>query len=225
MAMHEDEERLADIFAKIARIPEAKLKKALTENNIRDILSNPALLEPTPLEYERIQMLQKFRKLYSLLEYFEQKYTIRTPEDAAAFLRPTLSDRDCEIVVGVMLDRRNAVIKQLTISEGTLGEAKLEPRKIARAAIIYNASAVILAHNHPSGNASPSQLDIDATQQVSDTMSKLGIAVLDHIVIGNPDFTSLRQLGVMPTSPKVNERCGSYGMSHSKMRDSSKRRR
>lgn len=210
MAMYEDEQRLADIFSKVAKIPEAKMKQALTDNNIREILINPVLLEPTPAEYERILMLQEFRKLYKLLEYFEQKYTIRTPEDAAAFLQPILSDRDCEIVVGVMLDRRNAVIKQLTISEGTLGEATLEPRKIARAAIIYNASAVILAHNHPSGNAHPSQLDIDATQQVSDTMSKLGISVLDHIVIGKPDFVSLRQLGMMPASVKVNEKSRKY---------------
>lgn len=210
MTIHDDERRLAAIFAKVARIPEAKLKKALAENNIRDILRNPALLEPTPAEFERIQTLQEFRKLYTMLEHFEQKYKINSPEDAAVFLQPTLSDQDNEVVVGLMLDKRNNVIKQLNIGEGTLGEAMIDPRKIAKAAIIYNANAVILAHNHPSGNAEPSQCDIDATYKVSVSLSGFGIHVLDHIIIGRPDFSSLRQLGMMPTQAKVSEKSRKY---------------
>jgi len=211
MSMREDEQRLSDIFAKVSRIPENKIQKALAEHNIRDVLNNPLLLNPTPAEYERILQLQEFRKLYAMLEHFEAKYKIHTPADAAAYLQPTLADRDYEVVVGIMLDKRNSVIKQLTLSEGSLGEATIDPRKVARAAIIYNASSVILAHNHPSGNAEPSQLDIDATRIVSDSLSGLGIHILDHIVIGRPDFTSLRQLGMMPASVKVTEKSRKYG--------------
>jgi DNA repair protein RadC len=210
MTVHDDERRLAEIFAKVARIPDSKMARALTENNIRDILRNPVLLEPTPAEFERIQTLQEFRKQYTLLEHFEEKYKILSPADAAAFLQPTLSDQEYEMVVGLMLDKRNTVIKQLKISEGSLGEAFIEPRKIAKAAIIYNANTVILAHNHPSGNAEPSQSDIDTTRQLSDALSGLGIHVLDHIVIGRPDFTSLRQLGMMPSPAKVNEKSQKY---------------
>jgi DNA repair protein RadC len=210
MSMREDEQRLADIFAKVSRIPDVKLNKALTEHNIRDVLNNPLLLNPTPAEYDRIMQLQEFRKLYTMLEHFEAKYKIHTPADAAAYLQPSLADRDYEVVVGIMLDKRNSVIKQLTLSEGSLGEATIDPRKVARAAIIYNASSVILAHNHPSGNAEPSQLDIDATRNISDSLSGLGIHILDHIVIGRPDFTSLRQLGMMPASVKVAEKTRKY---------------
>ena len=210
MSMREDEQILADIFAKVSRIPETKINQTLAEHNIRDVLNNPLLLNPTPAEYERILQLQEFRKLYTVLEHFETKYKIHTPADAAAYLQPTLADRDYEVVVGIMLDKRNSVIKQLTLSEGSLGEATIDPRKVARAAIIYNASSVILAHNHPSGNAEPSQLDIDATRIVSDSLSGLGIQILDHIVIGRPDFTSLRQLGMMPASVKVTEKTRKY---------------
>jgi hypothetical protein len=79
MSMRDDERRLADLFQKIARIPKEKLDQALTENNIRFILANPALLLPTPAELDRILALQKFRNLYTTLDHFEKKYQIRTP--------------------------------------------------------------------------------------------------------------------------------------------------
>lgn len=205
MSMHDDEQRLTEIFIKIARIPKEKIDRALAENNIRDILRNPALLEPTPAELDRIFLLQEFRKLYSTLDHFEKKYQIRTPLDAVAFLQPTLADREFEIVVGLMLDTRNNVIKQMTIGEGTLDSAVIQPRKLAKDAILYNAKSVILAHNHPSGDSNPSQDDIDTTKQFTSVLSGLGIMVMDHIVIGNNSYSSLKEMGVFPNASSIRE--------------------
>lgn len=210
MSMHEDEQRLADLFMKVAKIPKDKLEKALAENNIRDILVNPALLSPTNMELERIITLQEFRKLYTSLDYFEQKYQIKSPTDAAAYLQPTLADRDYEIAVGLMLDTRNHVIKQLIIGEGTLDSATIQPRKLAKDALLYNAKSVILAHNHPSGDPHPSKEDIDTTRIISEILSGLGIAVMDHIVIGKNDFSSLKQMDMLPKSSKVSEKRNVY---------------
>jgi len=203
--MHDDEQRLTEIFIKIARIPREKIDRALAENNIRDILRNPALLEPTPAELDRIFLLQEFRKLYSTLDHFEKKYQIRTPMDAVAFLQPTLADREFEIVVGLMLDTRNNVIKQMTIGEGTLDSAVIQPRKLAKDAILYNAKSVILAHNHPSGDSNPSQDDIDTTKQFTSVLSGLGILVMDHIVIGKNSYSSLKEMGVFPNASSIRE--------------------
>lgn len=205
MSMHDDEQRLTEIFIKIARIPKEKIDRALAENNIRDILRNPALLEPTPAELDRIFLLQEFRKLYSTLDHFEKKYQIRTPLDAVAFLQPTLADREFEIVVGLMLDTRNNVIKQMTIGEGTLDSAVIQPRKLAKDAILYNAKSVILAHNHPSGDSNPSQDDIDTTKQFTSVLSGLGILVMDHIVIGKNSYSSLKEMGVFPNANSIRE--------------------
>lgn len=205
MSMHDDEQRLTEIFIKIARIPKEKIDRALAENNIRDILRNPALLEPTPAELDRIFLLQEFRKLYSTLDHFEKKYQIRTPLDAVAFLQPTLADREFEIVVGLMLDTRNNVIKQMTIGEGTLDSAVIQPRKLAKDAILYNAKSVILAHNHPSGDSNPSQDDIDTTKQFTSVLSGLGILVMDHIVIGKNSYSSLKEMGVFPNASSIRE--------------------
>ncbi|MEA4890769.1 MAG: JAB domain-containing protein [Clostridiaceae bacterium] len=205
MLMYDDERRLAELFMKVARIPKEKLDRALIDNNIRDILRNPALLEPTPGELDRILLLQEFRKLYSTLDHFEKKYQIRTPTDAVAFLQPTLADREFEIVVGLMLDTRNNVIKQMTIGEGTLDSAVIQPRKLAKDAILYNAKSVILAHNHPSGDSNPSQDDINTTKQFTSVLSGLGIMVMDHIVIGKNSYSSLKEMGVFPDAGSIRE--------------------
>ena len=210
MSMHEDEQKLADLFMKVAKIPKEKLDKALAENNIREILINPALLSPTPGEIERILALQEFRKLYIALDHFEKRYQIRTPMDAAAYLQPTLADREFEIVVGLMLDTRNNVIKQLTLGEGTLDAAIIQPRKLAKDALLYNAKSVILAHNHPSGDPKPSQEDIETTRLFSNALAGLDIMVMDHIVIGKNDFASLKQMGIFPDTAKVSEKRSVY---------------
>ena len=210
MSMREDEQRLTDLFIKVARIPKDKLDQTLIENNIREIIANPILLSPTPTELDRILALQEFRKLYMALDYFEKRYQIRTPMDAVAYLQPTLADREFEIVVGLMMDTRNNVIKQMTIGEGTLDSAVIQPRKLAKDAILYNAKSVILAHNHPSGDPKPSQEDIETTRQFSNSLAGLGIMVMDHIIIGKNDFSSLKQMGILPEATKVGEKRSLY---------------
>ena len=211
MPMREDERRLADLFLQITKIPKEKLESALEENNIRQILINPALLSPTASQLSRIQTLQEFRSLYITLDHFEKKYQICGPSDAAAYLRPTLADREYEIAVGLLLDTRNNVIKQLTLGEGTLDSAVTSTRKLAKGAILYNAKSVILAHNHPSGNSKPSRDDIETTKKFAESLAGLEIQIIDHIIIGDNSFVSMKELGVMPETSSVRERKGKYG--------------
>jgi len=200
MPMREDERRLADLFLQITKIPKEKLEAALEENNIRQILLNPALLSPTTSQLSRIQTLQEF----------EKKYQICGPSDAAAYLRPTLANREFEIAVGLLLDTRNNVIKQLTLGEGTLDSAVTSTRKLAKGAILYNAKSVILAHNHPSGNSKPSRDDIETTKKFAESLAGLEIQIIDHIIIGDNSFVSMKELGVMPVASALSERHGKY---------------
>jgi len=210
MQMRDDERRLADLFLQITKIPKEKFEKALTENNIRQIIVNPALLSPTVSQLSRIQTLQEFRSLYTTLDHFEKKYQICRPSDAAAYLRPTLADREYEIAVGLLLDTRNNVIKQLTLGEGTLDSAVTSTRKLAKGAILYNAKSVILAHNHPSGNSKPSRDDIETTKKFAESLAGLEIQIIDHIIIGDNSFVSMKELGVMPVASALSERHGKY---------------
>lgn len=216
-SIDKDKQRLAELFASVARIPKAKMEKALKENDIRDLIKNPGLLSPTIAEVERIELLQEYRQLYATLSHFEKKYQIKTPEDAAIYLEPTLGERDYEVVVSLLLDTRNNVIKQLVVADGQLDSAFINPRKIVRDALLYNAKAMILAHNHPSGDPKPSPDDMNSTQNLTSIMGSIGITVLDHIVIGRNDFASMKQLGMFPgMQQSIREQDVTYGMRSSR---------
>ena len=94
------------------------------------------------------------------------------------------------------LDRKNRLIKD-DVTEGTVDHVPVYPREIARKALLLDASSVILAHNHPSGDPTPSTADIEMTQQVVAALKAWEIPVHDHFIIGSERTTSLRQLGLM----------------------------
>jgi len=101
----------------------------------------------------------------------------------------------------VLLNVRRRLIKAIKISQGTLDALLVHPREVFRAAIIYNAAALAVAHNHNSGNSSPSEADIRVTRDLIRAGQLLRIEVVDHVILGsrtleNPkDYASLRELG------------------------------
>jgi len=116
-------------------------------------------------------------------EPYERRHQAR---DAAALV-PTLrwlSDEETERFVCVYLDGRNRVITSSVVSVGTLTASLVHPREVFRLAIALNAAAVVLAHNHPSGDPAPSPEDVALTARLREAGTLLGIRVLDHIVMG-----------------------------------------
>ena len=95
------------------------------------------------------------------------------------------------------LDSKNRLIRDELMSEGTIDEAALYAREVIRRAIDLKSSAIILVHNHPSGDASPSRADIDVTRAIADAGRRLGIALHDHIIIAAGGHTSLRAQGLI----------------------------
>ena len=94
--------------------------------------------------------------------------------------------KDKEIVLVLLLDAQCHLIKPVEISTGTLNESIAHPRDILRPAVIHNAYGFILAHNHPSGDPTPSQADNALTKRIQESAQLLGIRFLDHIIIGKP---------------------------------------
>ena len=95
------------------------------------------------------------------------------------------------------LDTKNKVIGVLTISTGSLNASIIHPRDVSQRAILSNAATVILVHNHPSGDPTPSPEDMELTRKLVEAGKMLDIAVLDHVVIGEGWFISLKKCGVM----------------------------
>ena len=95
------------------------------------------------------------------------------------------------------LDKRNNLIADEVLAEGTVDHTPVYPREVLRRAIELHATGCILVHNHPSGDATPSRADIDMTKQVAEGCNLLGIAVHDHVIISRDGHSSLRGLGLM----------------------------
>jgi DNA repair protein RadC len=122
---------------------------------------------------------------------------VARPEDAAALVIPFLIGRDREHCLLVTLDVKHRLIGVQTVSVGTADHTFMAPREVFRDALLAGASAVFVAHNHPSGDSTPSADDRQITRRLAQAGAVLGVDLLDHLVIGDPEWVSLARLGVL----------------------------
>jgi DNA repair protein RadC len=123
--------------------------------------------------------------------------TIRSPESVANLMREELRYLQKEHFVCLFLNTKNHVIGQETLSMGSLNASIVHPREVFRAAIKRSSASIICVHNHPSGDPTPSPEDIQLTHRLVEAGSIIGIEVLDHIIIGDFKFVSLKEQGFM----------------------------
>lgn len=127
----------------------------------------------------------------------DSRYTIRSPEDAAAFLMPEMSALNQEHFVVLFLNVKNQILHKQTIFIGSLNASIVHPREIFREAVKRSAASIICAHNHPSGNATPSPEDIEVTERLHEAGLIIGIELLDHVIIGDHQYISMKEKGYM----------------------------
>jgi DNA repair protein RadC len=125
---------------------------------------------------------------------------IKSPADIAALLQERFALADREILVVVLLDTKNKVLAIDPIAVGSLDSASVTMREVFKSAVMIGAAALIVAHNHPSGDAEPSPEDQLITREISATGKLLGIDVLDHLILGDGRYVSLRQRGAFGTA-------------------------
>lgn len=147
----------------------------------------------------------KYVQLQAVLEMV-QRYLAETMKQGEAlsgsihtkqFLTCLLREREREGFIVLYLNNQNQVIGDELLFEGTINAANVYPREIVKSALSYNAAAVILAHNHPSGIAEPSQADVRITSRISEALALVDIRVLDHLIVGEGEVTSLAEIGLM----------------------------
>jgi len=107
------------------------------------------------------------------------------PEQIAQYLNLHIGNLSRETFVVLLLDQKHQLIERVNLFTGTLNQASVYPREVVKTALEKNACAVVLAHNHPSGDPKPSQADIDITKQIQKALSLIDVRVLDHIIIGD----------------------------------------
>ena len=123
--------------------------------------------------------------------------SLRSPADTEAFLKAHMRDLDHELFCCLFLDNRHRVLSFSKLFRGTIDGTSVYPREVVKEALAINAAAVILAHNHPSGVAEPSQADERITQRLKSALDLVDIRLLDHLIIGDGDATSLARRGLV----------------------------
>lgn len=127
----------------------------------------------------------------------EDRPQITSPEAAADLLVPLLQDLDREHAVTLNLDVKHRLIATTTVSIGSIDHTFISPREVFRDALSHGAGAVVIAHNHPSGDAEPSRDDERITRRLGQAGEVLDIDVLDHIVVGHQRWVSLARRGAL----------------------------
>jgi DNA repair protein RadC len=122
---------------------------------------------------------------------------IRSPTDTEAFLQARMRHLDHELFCCLFLDNRHRVLGFNELFRGTIDGTSVYPREVVKEALAINAAAVILAHNHPSGVAEPSQADERITKRLKSALELVDIRLLDHLIIGDGRATSLASRGLV----------------------------
>jgi DNA repair protein RadC len=126
-----------------------------------------------------------------------ERRQVGSPRDAAELLMPEYSARPVEQFGLLMLDTRHRVLRTAVLSVGSLDGASAQPREVFRQALMASAAAVVLFHNHPSGDPQPSREDIEITRRMTAAGVLLGVSVIDHLVLGDGRYCSLKESGYL----------------------------
>lgn len=141
------------------------------------------------LNVVKLQMVKESTFPYEVNQIFNPSNAVKLIKD---FIGP--SDREHAVLIG--LDVRNKVCFIHTLSIGTISASYLHPREIFKTALLGNAASIILGHNHPSGNITPSTEDIEVTRRVRDAGEMMGIELLDHLIVGDDNHYSMKEAGI-----------------------------
>ncbi|MGY6587665.1 MAG: RadC family protein [Wenzhouxiangella sp.] len=130
-------------------------------------------------------------------ESLDRGKPLTSPQITREYLRAALRDRPHEVFCALMLDTRHRVIRFEELFTGTIDSAHVHPRVVVEKALAHRAAALIVAHNHPSGIAEPSQADLAITRRLRDALGLVDIRLLDHFIVGDTEVVSLAERGLV----------------------------
>ena len=166
-----------------------------------------AVLEAPPKELKKIKgigdhnvfglkLTQDVARRYLADRIVDMDY-IQSSEDVLDYLRHNLRDKSQELFMVIYLNGRNQILKMETLFEGTLNTSAVYPREVVKKALENDASALVLVHNHPSGNPSPSQDDLTITKKLKEAARTIDIYIHDHLIIAGNDVYSFADHGLI----------------------------
>lgn len=167
--------------------------RTLARATVPELKSVPGIADAKACQISAIFELA--RRFSSIPE--DKKPAFTSPDTCFSLIAPRLSGLKQEHFLCLYLDTKNRLIREETISIGTLDANVVHPREVFKGAVSYSASSIIFAHNHPSGDPEPSEEDIAITRTLAEAGRLMGIDVLDHLILGDSSFTSLKERGLL----------------------------
>ncbi len=147
-------------------------------------------------KYVQLQAVLEMGRRH-LHETLKRGDVLTSPQQTRSYLSARLRGYPYEVFACLFLDNQHRVIEYEELFQGTIDGASVHPREVVRRVISHNAAAVILAHNHPSGVAEPSSSDTQITQRLKDALALVDVRVIDHIIVGDGEMTSLAESGLL----------------------------
>jgi DNA repair protein RadC len=126
-----------------------------------------------------------------------EEYKINSPSDAAYMVMETMRNLKQEVLKIILVNTKNKVILTKDVSMGSINSSIVHPREVFMEAVRRSAASIVICHNHPSGDPTPSSEDINITHRLKECGKLLGIELLDHIIIGNGTYISLKEKGIL----------------------------
>lgn len=162
-------------------------------NNQLNFQLNNVVKEEQQKPAKRVNIVSLKLVKGSTLHYKER--SVRSPEDGYNLLKMFLDDKDREHFIVASLDTKNQPVSISVCHIGSLNASIVHPREVMKSAILSNAASIIVGHNHPSGKPEPSKEDIDVTKRLVEAGKIIGIDVIDHIIVGDESYISLKEKG------------------------------
>lgn len=184
------------------RMSALDLANALLKNHGLKKLSQLSVVELSKLHGIKAAKASQVTACFELAKRLssfssEPRPKIKSSQDVYALLSPRIGGLKKECFVCLYLSTKNQLLKEETISIGSLNASVVHPREVFKGAIQESAASIILAHNHPSGDAMPSSEDVELTKKLVESGKLIGINVLDHVIIGDGQFASLKEMGML----------------------------
>lgn len=167
--------------------------KMLKDASIKELMDIHGIGEAKAVQLRAALELGKRIKQFPA----EDRYVIRSPEDVSLYMMDEMRHLQQEHFVCLYLNTKNQVVHKQTVFIGSLNASIVHPREVFKEAFRYSAASIVCLHNHPSGDPGPSREDIDVTKRLSECGKMLGIELLDHVIIGDKRFCSLKEKGYL----------------------------
>lgn len=191
------------LFNAIGRIDVKPLAKSLlaTFGDLNAVIAAPEarlmqVTGVTPQVHFQLRLLEAVAHRMARAKVM-QRSVISSWDDLMTYCKTVMAYRETEQFRVLYLDRKNVLVADEEQAKGTVDHVPVYPREVAKRSLELNASAIILVHNHPSGDPTPSRADIDMTAQVETACAAIGVSLHDHVVIGREADASFRSLGLL----------------------------